>query len=172
MLDTIKELLGSQFEAAFCMLSACINKCPDEAWNAKVANLTSNQVAFHTLFYADVHLGRDLDALKRQPFHRDNAAFFGDYEELQPRAQAACYDRASIRKYLEFCRIKASEVLAAETADSLSAKCGFERRDFSRAELHVYNIRHLQHHAAQLSLRLRLDAKADVPWIGSGWRDL
>jgi hypothetical protein len=73
---------------------------------------------------------------------------------------------------MEHCRKKASAVIASETSDTLSAPCGFERRGFSRAELHVYNIRHIQHHAAQLSLRLRLDAKQDIPWIGSGWREL
>ena len=41
----------------------------------------------------------------------------------------------------------------------------------SRAELYVYNTRHLQHHAAQLSLRLRLDAGVHTPWFGGGWRE-
>ena len=39
----------------------------------------------------------------------------------------------------------------------------------SRTELHVYNIRHLQHHAAQMILRLRLDHAIDFPWHKSGW---
>jgi hypothetical protein len=45
------------------------------------------------------------------------------------------------------------------------------RRHLPRAELHVYNIRHIQHHSAQLIMRLRLDCDVDVPWISSGWRD-
>jgi hypothetical protein len=63
-------------------------------------------------------------------------------------------------------------VIAAETAETLTAGCGFQRRPISRAELHVYNLRHIQHHAAQLSLRLRLDAQQEIPWIGSGWREV
>lgn len=70
------------------------------------------------------------------------------------------------------CRQKAAEVIASETADSLSAPAGFERREFSRAELYVYTIRHIQHHSAQLSLRLRIEADRDVPWIGSGWEEV
>ena len=42
------------------------------------------------------------------------------------------------------------------------------RRYFTRAELHLYNIRHIQHHAAQLILRLRLDTDVDIPWVGRG----
>ena len=29
--------------------------------------------------------------------------------------------------------------------------------------------RHIQHHVAQLSLRLRIDADLEMPWVGSGW---
>ena len=41
---------------------------------------------------------------------------------------------------------------------------------FARAELYVYNIRHIRHHAAQLILRLKSSADMDVPWARSGWR--
>jgi hypothetical protein len=170
MLDTVKELISHQFEAAFCALNACIDRCPESAWNAPVANLAFCQVAFHTLFFADYYLGQNEDALREQPFHRERPDFFRDYEELQPRRQQLLYDRPGIKTYLEYCRHKASEVMAAETAESLMARAAF-RRTFSRAELHVYNIRHIQHHAAQLSLRLRLDSREDIPWFGSGWRE-
>jgi hypothetical protein len=73
---------------------------------------------------------------------------------------------------LDHCRQKAIKVIAAETEASLKGPCRFARRTITRAELHVYNMRHVQHHAAQLSLRLRLNAKIDIPWIGSGWREL
>jgi hypothetical protein len=51
----------------------------------------------------------------------------------------------------------------------LAGPSGFRRRKCSRAELHVYNVRHIQHHAAQLILRLRLDTDVDVPWVGQAW---
>jgi len=127
---------------------------------------------FHTLFYADFYLGQNEESFRCQSFHHANERFFGDYEEFEDRAPQSLYDKSSIKKYMEHCRTKAAQVIAAETADSLNARAGFERRTFSRAELHVYNIRHIQHHAAQLSLRLRLDASQDIPWIGSGWRDV
>jgi hypothetical protein len=172
MLDTFKELIANQYEAAFCTLNACIDRCPETAWNARVGNHMFCQVVFHTLFYADFYLGQNEDSFRPQPFHRENAHFFGDYEEFEDRAPRSLYDKTSIKKYMEHGRTKAAEVIAAETTDTLSARAGFGRRKFSRAELHVYNIRHIQHHAAQLSLRLRLDANQDIPWIGSGWREV
>jgi hypothetical protein len=174
MLDTLKHLIANQFDAALCTLNACVDRCPDAAWDAPVANMKFCQVAFHTLFYADYYLGPDgeKDAFRAQPFHRENAAMFRDYEEFEPREQVLLYDRPSIRKYLQHCRTKAANVIESETAESLAAPAAFGRRAFSRAELYVYNTRHIQHHAAQLSLRLRLDHAIEVPWVGSGWREL
>jgi glutamine synthetase len=172
MLDTFKKLTISQFEAALCTLNACVERCPDANWNGRVGSYVFCQVAFHTLFYADYYLGPDDDSFRRQPFHRDNAEFFGNYEEFQDREPTSLYDRASIGRYVEHCRRKAAEVIAAESEATLTGPSGFERRNFSRAELHVYNTRHIQHHAAQLSLRLRLDANVQIPWVGYGWRQL
>ena len=69
-------------------------------------------------------------------------------------------------------RHKAREAVARESADALARPSGFHWRECSRAELHVYNIRHIQHHAAQLSLRLRLDANIDIPWVSHAWKEV
>jgi len=172
MLDTYKQLIANQFEAVFCKLNTCIGRCPEAAWNAPVGNNALCQVAFHTLFFADLYLGHDEESFRAQPFHRANESFFAEYEELEDREPLALYERGPVRAYLAHCRGKASQVVAAETADALRARCGFGWLPFSRAELHVYNIRHVQHHAAQLSLRLRLDFQENIPWFKSGWRDL
>jgi hypothetical protein len=171
MLAVFKELATHQFEAAYCTLGLCMDRCPPSSWNARVANYLFCQVAFHTLFFADYYLGENEEAFRRQSFHRDHAAFFGDYEEFADRAPQSLYEKADLKTYLDFCRRKAREAIAVETAESLQAQAGFARRTFSRAELHIYNIRHIQHHAAQLGLRLRLDANIDIPWVGSGWRE-
>jgi hypothetical protein len=170
MLDTFKQLVANQYEATLCMLSICLDRCPEAAWEAPVANLKFCQVAFHALFFTDFYLGSNADDLRRQTFHRDHESFFRDYEELEDRVQVLLYDKLSIKSYLQHCRQKAADVIAGETAASLAGPSGFERRMYSRAELHVCNIRHIQHHVAQLSLRLRLDFYQDIPWIGSSWR--
>ncbi len=173
MLNTLKELLAHQYEASLSMLHLAIERCPDTSWNGCVANLKFCQAAFHVVFFADVYLqpSDDVDALKRQAFHAQNAAEFGDYEELEDRPQVLLYEKAFVRRYLLYARRKAQETLARESAEVLAGPSGFRRRTCSRAELHVYNIRHIQHHAAQLILRLRLDAKVDVPWVGHAWKD-
>jgi len=169
MENTIKDLMANQFEAALCTLYVCVESSPDTAWDMRIGRYPFNQVVFHTLFFTDYYLGRDAESFRSQPFHRDNASFFDDYEQLEDREPVGRYDRPSIHKYMQHCRKKAKDAIASETADTLAGPTGFARRDFSRAELYVYTIRHIQHHAAQLTLRLRVDANRDVPWVQSGW---
>lgn len=170
MLDTYKQLITSQFEASLSTLAHCVERCPDTLWNAPVAKYPFCQVAFHTLFFADFYLEPNDQSLRQQPFHLGNPTLFGDYEQLQHREPTSLYDRDQIRKYLTFCHQKAVDAVAAETDATLCAPAQFARRNCSRAELHVYNIRHIQHHAAQLILRLRIDTEVDIPWIGRGWK--
>ncbi|MCX7024299.1 MAG: DinB family protein [Spirochaetes bacterium] len=171
MTDTFKQLVANQLEASLCALNACIDPCPDSAWTERSKDDAFCRVIFHTLFYTDFYLGKDEESLRGQPFHLDNPGFFRDYEELEDREAVLPYDKPGIRKYLRFCRDKARSVIASETAGTLAGGSGFERRTFTRAELYVYNIRHVQHHAAQLSERLQLEGGKPVPWIGSGWKE-
>lgn len=173
MLNTLKELLARQYEASLSMLNLAVDGCPDASWNASVARWKFCQVAFHATFFTDLYLqpGDDIDALKRQAFHVERRADFRDYEELGDRPQVLLYERKFVLSYLQNVRRKAQETIARETAEVLAGPSGFHWRLCSRAELHVYNIRHVQHHAAQLSLRLRLDADVDIPWVGHAWRE-
>ena len=172
MLDEFKQLIARQYEAAFCTLRACVVRCPQENWNAPVARYPFSQVVVHTLIFADLYLSRDEEEMRAQLYHQENSQFFGEYEQLQDREPTEVYERAAVQSYLDFCRDKSQNVALAETNESLLKPCGFPGKDFSRAELHVCNIRHIQHHSAQLTLRLRLDSKVDAPWVSSGWRDI
>jgi len=170
MIDTFKEVTRNQFEAALCMLDACVDLCPDAQWHAPVANLKFCQVAFHTLIFTDLYLGRDIDSLRSQTFHQTHSDVFAGYEELEDRVQQQVYEVSFIKAYLMHCRDKAASAIDAETVESLNQITAFDRKPFTRAELYFVTVRHLQHHSAQLSLRLRLDVSVDVPWVESGWK--
>ena len=171
MLKRYQQLLTNQFEASLCTLGQCVERCPNSLWNVSVARYPFCQTAYHTLFFTDFYLGLNADVFKEQTFHKSHPELFGDYEQMEDREPVCLYDKPQIRMYLQHCRDKAIETIALETEESFAEPARFSRRSFSRAELHVYNMRHIQHHAAQLILRLRLDTDVDIPWIGSGWRD-
>jgi len=165
-------ILLHQYEAALSTLKQCIVFCPDNYWNERNGDYPFSQVAFHTLFYADYYLGKDTESFKFQTFHELNKEFFRDYEELEYREPVHLYEKTFILEYLIHCRTKAGEILAIESSQSLYGPSGFQGKPFSRMEQHIYNIRHIQHHAAQLGLRIQFKTGRELTWVGSGWRDL
>jgi hypothetical protein len=172
MINAYKKLVSNQFESTFCALAECIKRCPEEEWMAPVVKLKFCQVAFHALFFADTYLGPNLISLREQPFHKDNSTVFADYEELEDLEQKVVYEKSFIENYLQHCRDKAARVIENETAESLNRNPGFDWLKFPRAEVHVYNIRHIYHHTAQLALRLKIDCDVEIPWVSSGWKEI
>ena len=83
--------------------------------------------------------------------------------------QKRAYEKSAVQDYMQFCNDKATRVINAETDETLAAPSGFSWLKCTRAEVHVYNTRHIQHHAAQISLRLRLNEQAEIPWVRQGW---
>jgi hypothetical protein len=173
VLDTLKQVLTHQYEASLSALNLCVARCPERLWNERVAKWKFCQAAFHVVMFADLYLQPtdDAEAFKRQAYHVEHKADFRDYEELEDRPQVLLYEKPFVLSYLQQARRKAQETIARESAEVLAGPSGFHWRKCSRAELHVYNIRHVQHHAAQLGLRLRLDADLDIPWVSHAWKE-
>jgi len=169
MVENFKKLIRNQYEAAFRTLKHGIDGCSDSAWNQPVCNHQFCQTMFHTLFFADVYLGENPEIVEEQEFHKQHADAFAGYEEWENRPPEKTYTREFIEAYLNHCREKAKSLIDQITEEQLGQPSGFSWIKGTAAEVHVYNIRHIQHHAAQLSLRLRLDSQVDVPWVKSGW---
>jgi uncharacterized damage-inducible protein DinB len=163
----LKTILAAQFEAALAMLNQCLRQCPAEHWEGKIANFTFRQVAYHTLFFADYYLSPSEAEFVLRDIHLRGG------DEREP-VLCKGLDQDEALAYLALCRQKALDALARETRESLEGPSGFARRDFSRGELHLYSLRHVQHHTGQLSAYLRridpalVDAEG-LRWIGSGW---
>lgn len=168
MVELVKKILAGQFEASLCMLSECIQKCPAEHWEGKIANDTFRQIAYHTLFYVDLYLSPSEEAFALRDLHRHGG------DERGPALSPGLSQDETLA-YAAQCRDKLSATLASETSASLAGPSGFSWRKFPRAELHIYNIRHVQHHAGQMSAYVRRipgalpDLRA-LPWVATGWR--
>ena len=171
MLEAYKTAVANQFDAVLCSLNNCLKQCPDSNLDMRVGAFKFNHVVFHTLIFTDLYLSEDESAFREQSFHHENRALFNDYDELSPGSTETTPNRETLVAYLEFCRNKSSRVIHGETVTSLEQRTGFPWLDFPRWELHIYNIRHIQHHVAGLGLRLRLDLDCDTGWVKSGWTD-
>lgn len=164
MHEFVKSIIRGQFEAALCMLNDCLRKCPEEHWDGKIANDTFRQIAYHTLFYVDYYASPNESAFALRELH----ARGGD--ERKPEVSTGLSKEESLA-YLAIGRQKVLESIAAETAESLQGPSGFSRQQFSRGELHLYNIRHIQHHVGQLSAYLRrITQDTSSWWVRTGWR--
>ena len=163
MSEYLKTILTRQIEASLCMLKECVQRCPEEHWDGKVGSRTFRQIAFHTLFYVDLYLSPSKEAFQRS--ERQRRGVDGRGRRLTSLTREETLD------YLALCRRKAVETLVRETPETLQGFSGFSRLGFSRGELHLYNLRHVQHHTGQLSAYLRAAGKeGNGWWIKSGWR--
>ncbi|MBK7405938.1 MAG: DinB family protein [Phycisphaerales bacterium] len=173
----LRPILASQLQAALSMLTECIRLCPAEHWDDPVAKYPFWQVAYHTLCFADCYLSASPEAFER--LIADRRAAGVDFHptgvaELSEEYPSRRFVQAELLAYAEACRDKIAQVLGdgpeAESAEALAGPSGFPRLKFSRTELHIYNARHIQHHAGQLSALLRR-LGLEPRWTGAGWRD-
>lgn len=160
-------MLRGQYEAALAMLKQCVAACAPEHYEGKIARDTFRTVAYHTLFWTDYYLSPGEQAFELQEVHQRG----GDDRVL---ASSPGLPREDLLAYADVCREKLVETLGAETPESLAGPCGFSRFSFSRGELHLYNLRHIQHHTGALSAYLRrvdprLQDRAALRWLRSGW---
>jgi hypothetical protein len=172
MTDRLKPILLSQFEAALCMLDDCIRKCPPGHWDGPAPTHTIAKypfwlVAYHTLCFVDCYLAPSNEAWQPHPdLHPAGRA------ELEEEYPSRVFSQDELIRYADICRGKLRAVLgegpAAETAETLTHPSGFSWLPFSRAELHLYNIRHIQHHTGQLGAYLRR-LGVELRWVKTGW---
>lgn len=159
----LKAILESQFAAAWRMFINCVELCPESHWDEPVAKYPFWLVAYHTLYCTDGYLERHENDFKLDPrFHPGGAA---DIEGEYPSKQ---FTQAELLVYAAHCTEKAKRIFAKETPESLAGDCGFARRKMCRAELYIYNTRHVEHHTGQLSAVVRR-AGADPKWVSRGW---
>jgi hypothetical protein len=163
-----KTILWQQFGAAIDMLENAARACPDEIWSdpSKRPQWLSNDVVgfwylvFHTLFFLDYYLSGSAKGFAPPlPFNLD---------ELDPRGllPERPYTKDELLPYVEYCRRKCRTVIESLTEERARQRCGFDRLDMSVAELHLHNMRHVQHHAAQLNLILRQKTSSAPNWVG------
>ena len=169
MIEPLRNSLASQLESALAMLEDCVRQCPETCWQGHVGKFPFWQVAYHSLFLTDLYLSKDEQSYRPREFHREDYQFFGNrpgppFEEVVADDP---YTKEEIFKYVDLCRAKASDSLARETPDSLQGPCGFWWYKIARVEFYMVIIRHLQHHAAQMSLFLKNGSSVDIDWVGS-----
>jgi hypothetical protein len=149
-----RSVLKSQYHAALAMLREAVERCPAAEWSNTDHKNAFWQVAYHTLFFTHLYLQRDEAAFQRWAQHR------GPDDGID----GAPYTQAQVLEYWSFCDRLVDD--AVDALDLDSAECGFSWYRMSKLEHQLVNIRHIQHHSAQLADRLRSAADIGIKWIG------
>jgi hypothetical protein len=171
MIELVKQSCTRQFEAALSQLHNTIALCPGDQWEKPVGEFPFWHVCYHALFYLDFYLSPNEAAFTAQSFHRTDYHHFGFNADGEACTADLPCGKDVLLGYVEHCRRKITAVVSAETAESLAGPSGFWCYKMPRFEFHLNNIRHVHHHAAQLSLHLRRATGIRIHWIGSGWKD-
>jgi hypothetical protein len=141
------------------MLENGLVACPDELWSDRSRQPEYWYVVFHTLFFLDLYLSDSVEGFSPPaPFTLD---------ELDPRGllPERPYTKEELRTYLEHGRRKCRVTIAALTDERSVESLRFGSVEGSRAEMLLYNMRHVQHHAAQLNLLLRQTTGSAPSWV-------
>lgn len=154
-----KTIIWQQFGAAIDMLENAMHACPEELWGDRSKNPEFWYVTYHTLFWLDMYLSDSPDGFTPP-------APFG-LEELDPAGVLPdrVYTKAELQTYLEHGRQKCRTVIANLTDEKARQQSGFRRREMSVTEFLLYQMRHVQHHAAQLNLMLRQNIDSAPDWV-------
>lgn len=174
MPDPWSRSILSQFEATLAMLAECIAACPDAHWDGSppdvVGTLPFWEVAYHTLCFADCYMSPSNEAFQAEIAGRREGFHPRGMEELSEEHPSRRMEREELRRYVVFCRERAARALGGETAESLAGPSGFSWVPMTRAEMHLYNLRHVAHHTGQLTAYLRRVGK-QTRWCKVGWRE-
>lgn len=163
-----KTIIWQQFGATIDMLENAMRACPPALWSddpsKRPQRVKGNvigfwYVAFHTLFFLDLYLfGSSEGFTPPSPFTLDELDPAGVLPERP-------YEKDELLGYLDHCRKKCRLAIETLTDEQARQRCGIKWLDVTGAELLLYNMRHVQHHAAQLNLLLRQKTDSAPGWV-------
>ena len=156
---TSRSILWDQFGASIDMLENAIRSCPDRLWGDRTRQPEFWYLAYHTLFFLDFYLADAAEGFAPPaPFTLSELDFAG---VLPDRV----YSKDELLAFLQHGRSKARDRIGTLTPESSVQRCNYGWFEPTRLESLLYNMRHVQHHAAQLNLLLR-QANHPVPrWV-------
>jgi len=165
MNSSTKEILWNQFGASIDMLINVILNCPEGYF---LTNKRFYYIAFHSTIFLDYYLTippKDFNPMlsftQKQPEERPKEAI----DDLIPDK---IYTNQEIGDYLNKIRIKCKKLIDSLTDEKLKVRFteGNETddMDYPILEILLYNLRHTQHHAAQLNMLIRQDLDKHMEW--------
>ena len=175
--EFLPPIIKNQYHAALAMLRQAIERCPDALWTSDAYPNRTWRMAYHTLYYTHLYLGQRLQDFRPWEHHQtgiqhmDDDAGGGEFDAVvelphRPPRTGAPYTKAEVLAYWSV--VDATVDRAVDALDLMTADSGFPWAKVPKAEHQFMNIRHIQHHTAQLADRLRTAHGIGLDWVRSG----
>lgn len=166
--EKMAHILASQYRASLGMLRQTVETVPENYWTTGEYSNPNWQIAYHVLWATKFYLGANPESYT--PF--DNAiegaeSLGGSHDWENPEEGIKVEGYHTKKELLAFIDLLESNLQAAILALPLHDNSGFEWYPYTRLELHINNIRHIQHHTGQLIERLKAEKISGFPW----WAD-
>jgi hypothetical protein len=164
MINPLQESLWKHFGASIDTFINALLLYPDEYW---ITRKKFFYTAYHTLVFLDYYLtippkdfSPPLPYTLTDPEHIPREAI----DDIVPNE---IYTKQQLLDYAQYCRDKCRKVIAGLTTESINKRWLDDAKDmnldlassssinYSVLDILLYNMRHVQHHAAQLNLLLR-----------------
>jgi hypothetical protein len=158
--DRTNDALWHHLGAAMDMLENAIAACPDRLWDNRAQQPEFWYLAYHTLFFLDYYASESAEGFAPpEPF---------TLEELDPAGilPERPFTKDELLRYLHHGREKNRALIASLTDDTAAEIRRFNGRDWTVLDWLLCNLRHVQHHTAQLHLILRQRTDSAPGWIG------
>lgn len=154
-MNELKGMLWRQFGAVIDMLESSIVVCPESFWDKKDFWYS----VYHTIFWLDYYSSTEIDAFSPpEPF---------SMSEFDPKGilPERVYTKNELLEYLEYARKKSFFLIDGLNEETSKLRFISKKKDYSRIEIIIYNMRHVQHHVGQLNLLLRQNEDVAGKWV-------
>jgi hypothetical protein len=168
--SALRTSLKSQYHAGLAMLHEAIVKCPDAVWASDAHKNAFWQIAYHTLFFTHLYLQPTVADFRPWKGHQGNVQHEdgipgpADPKSTLPLVPSP-YSKDDVLAYWGI--VDGMVDAAVDALDLASPESGFYWYPIPKLEHQLVNLRHLQHHTAQLADRLRAAEDIGVRWVGS-----
>jgi len=158
--------ISSQFKASLNMLKDAVDKCPVLLWDNKEYGNIFWRIVYHTLFYTHFYLSTSSEDFIPWEKHKKGYNYLSDItSDNEAVLIETAYSKEDLLNYMEYIQNNLDGFI---NNAALSSESGFYWLPFTRFELHLYNIRHIQHHTGQLTERLRENGINGFEWKSQG----